>query len=87
MAAHHVYTQSVTDYNSSIPMKYEQKILETIYWGVIDGEPKEDVRPKCQLPGIPAMPDSVFDEMYDAMVESCKEFKLSKFELIGLKLD
>jgi len=27
MAAHHVYTQPVTDYFTAIPMKYEQKIL------------------------------------------------------------
>jgi hypothetical protein len=75
MAANHVYTLPVIDYNSSIPLKYEQKILETIHWGVIDGEAKEDVCLKCRLPGIPAMPDGVFEEMYDAMVEACRGFK------------
>jgi hypothetical protein len=75
MAANHIYTQSVTDYFVSIPMKYEQKILETIHWGVIDCLPKEEVLPKCRLQGIPIMPDAVFEEMYDAMVIACKGFK------------
>jgi hypothetical protein len=68
MAAHHIYTQPVTNYFMSIPMQCEQKILETIHWGVIDGEPKTDVKPKCFFHGIPAIPDAVFDEMYDAMI-------------------
>ncbi len=75
MAAHHVYTQPVTDYFTAIPIKYEQKILETIHWGVIGGNSREDVRPKCQLPGIPPIPAAIFEEMYAVQVECCKGFK------------
>jgi hypothetical protein len=54
MAANHVYTQPVTDYFTSIPMKYEQKILETIHWSVIDCLPKEEVLPQMPIAGYPS---------------------------------
>ena len=75
MAANHVYTQPVNDYFMSIPLKYEQKILETIFWSVIGGKPIEDIRPRCHFGEIPKIPDAVFQEMYEALVADCKGFK------------
>ncbi len=75
MAARHIYSQPVTDYNSSIPLKYEQKILETIFWSVVGGKAKEEIKSKCHFQEIPQIPEAVFQEMYDAVVETCKGFK------------
>ena len=75
MAAHHIYTQPVTDYFTAIPMKYEQKILETIHWGVIDGEPREVLKHECHISNVSDMTDAIFDEMYAVQLECCKGFK------------
>ena len=72
MAAHHVYTQPVTDHFMANPMKYEQKILETIHWGVIDGRQRDVLKSECHIPSVPDMTDAIFDEMYVVQLECCK---------------
>jgi hypothetical protein len=72
MAANVIYTQPVNDYFSAIPMRYKQEILETLKLGITDGLSKEELRPQLYFPGIPKIPDLVYDEIYDAMIKAMK---------------